>query len=267
MDKLSLRFADPDRADAPLPPGVHALGRDGQGRPALVVGMGAGEVPEAFGQLSIDRRGIWMHVRDGVRGVHVNGRPVRRMAALRAGDVLHVDGHELSVAGLPPESRPAQPVAEGGARVLLRAIGGANHGRCFGVRDGLRVGAAADAHVRLDDAAPPHVGRVTVQGGALVVEAHDPLAPVRVNGHARGRAPLHVGDQLAFGPHRFVVEAPRVAPPPSLLRTGEHEAVDAGAALHEPGAGVSSVRRIPWLLLAAAVMAGSLALLLMYGAR
>lgn len=267
MDKLSLRYADPDRADAPLPPGVHALGRDAQGLPALVVGTVAAEVPDAFVQLSIDRRGMWMHVREGVRGLHVNGRPVRRMAALRAGDALHVDGHELTVVGPPPEARPPQPVAEDGERVLLRGVGGPNHGRCFGLRGGMRVGSAADAQLRLDAAVSARMARVAVQDGALVVEADDPLVPVRVNGHARSRAALHVGDQVAFGAHRFVVEAPRVAPPPSLLRTDESEVLGAPALVPENVTGASSLRRIPWLLLAAAAMAGSLALLLMYGAR
>lgn len=267
VDKLSLHYADADRPEAPLPPGLHALGRDGQGRPMLVVGTQAAEVEDAFAQVSIDRRGVWMHVREGVRGLHVNGRPVRRMAALRAGDAVHVDGHELMVVGLPPESRPAQRVAEGGERMLLRGIGGPNHGRCFGVRGGLRAGSAADAQLRLDDAVPPHVARLAVQDGALVVEADDPLQPVRVNGHPRGRAALHVGDQLAFGPHRFVVEAPRVAPPPSLLRTDESEALGAPSLVPSHGGGASSMRRIPWLLLAALAMAGSLALLLTYGGR
>lgn len=267
MDKLSLRYTDPDRADVPLPPGVHALGRDAHGHPALVVGTAAAEVPDAFAQLSIDRRGMWMHVREGVRSLHVNGRPVRRMAALRAGDALHVEGHELTVVGPPPEARAPQPVAEGGERVLLRGVGGPNHGRCVGVRGGVRVGAAADAQLRLDDAVAPGMARITVQDDGLVVEADDPLAPVRVNGHARSRAALHVGDQVAFGPHRFVVEAPRVAPPPSLLRTDESEVHGAPTLVPEAHGGASSLRRLPWLLLAAAAMAGSLALLLMYGAR
>lgn len=249
-----------------MPPGVHALGRDAQGRPALIVGTGAQDTEGAFAQVSIDRRGVWMHVRDGVRGLHVNGRPVRRMAALRPGDALHVDGHELCVAGQPPESRAPQRHADG-ERVLLRGLGGPNHGRCHAVGGGLGVGAAADAQVRLDDAVASRVARVRVEDGVLVVEADDPLVPVRVNGHARARAVLHVGDQVAFGAHRFVVEAARMAPAPSLLRTDEFEALGAPSLVPATTGQGSSMRRLPWLLLAAAAMAGSLALLLMYGAR
>src|SRR3546814_14611743 len=48
----------------------------------------------------VDRRGVWLAVADGARGVHVNGREVRRLAKLRVGDAVYVDGVEMRVIGL-----------------------------------------------------------------------------------------------------------------------------------------------------------------------
>jgi len=78
---LRLRFPDRELADLVLDPGVHAIGRDENGLPGLV-----DDTAHALAQFCVDRRGVWLQLRDGVRGVHVNGRPVRRMAMLRAGD-------------------------------------------------------------------------------------------------------------------------------------------------------------------------------------
>lgn len=260
VNALSLRFADIDRPDLPLGPGVHAMGRDGDGVPALNAAQ-----DDALVQLTVDRRGVWMHVRDGARGLHVNGRPVRRVAMLRAGDALHVDGHELTVLGDAPDARAGHD-GDQAPRALLRGVGGLHHGRCHRLDGEVIVGSGADAHVRLDAELPAAMARLSPRADGWAVETFDPLQVPRINGHARHTAVLHVGDQLAFGSHRFVVEAPRAVmshahvedvalePPVSLVANGS-----SGAA--------GAMRRMPWLLLAALAMAGSLALLLMYGAR
>ena len=75
------------------------------------------------------------------------------------------------------------------------------------------------------------------------------------------------GAHLVFDAHhRFVVEAPR--------RDGnaeERPRDNAHATATEPamaaGDRMASARRVPWLLLAALLLAGSLSLLLLYGAR
>ena len=89
-----------------------------------------------------------------------------------------------------------------------------------------------------------------------------------VNGHPVHDALLRPGDQIAFGPlHRFVLESPL---------SGASAAASAFHADHiesdpadppQPSPLGSSMRRLPWLLLAALLLAGALSLLLMYGVR
>ena len=79
MDELRVRFCDGDQPDLALGAGVHALGRSPTG-----LGPVADEAPWLL-RLCNDRRGIWMTVAEGMRGVHVNGRPVLQVAMLRAG--------------------------------------------------------------------------------------------------------------------------------------------------------------------------------------
>lgn len=260
VNPLSLRSADRDHPDLPLGPGVHVLGRDVDGLPTL---QPAGS--DAWVQVSVDRRGVWMHVRDGVRGLHVNGRPVRRMAMLRAGDALHLDGQELTVVGPVPDARGADGHAAP-VHALLRGVGGLHHGRCFAL-DGVQViGSAVDAQIRLDDAHPPRVARIAPHADGWALDTFDPLQVPRINGHLRNAGMLHVGDQIAFGAHRFVVEAPRA----TASQSHTHAAPVEPIAMPMPApadTAVGTMRRMPWLLLAALAMAGSLALLLMYGAR
>jgi len=91
MNDLHLRFCDGRQPDLALEPGVHALGRT----PA---GLGPVEADaQVLLQLCNDRRGIWMTVNEGMRGVHVNGRPVQQVAMLRAGDSIHADGSWMTV--------------------------------------------------------------------------------------------------------------------------------------------------------------------------
>ena len=64
-----------------LEDGLHAIGRAPEGGLRRVEGAGG----DARVWIRVDRCGTWLAVVDGVRGVHVNGRPVRRCALLRAG--------------------------------------------------------------------------------------------------------------------------------------------------------------------------------------
>ena len=75
VDALKLRFDD-NGTELPLGPGMHGIGRGGDDAIGLVID------PQApLLRFCVDRRGVWLAVADGVRGIHVNGRPVRRMAS------------------------------------------------------------------------------------------------------------------------------------------------------------------------------------------
>src|SRR3546814_3910151 len=80
MENLKLRIADDVRSELPLGAGVHAVGPlEGRGGQLGLVD----DAQAARVRFCVDRRGVWLAVADGARGVHVNGREVRRMAMLR----------------------------------------------------------------------------------------------------------------------------------------------------------------------------------------
>lgn len=268
VNALRLRFPNRELADLVLRPGVHAVGRDAQGLPSLVEDPG-----HALAEFCVDRRGVWLQLHEGVRGVHVNGRPVRRMAMLRAGDSIYIDGVELLLLGDEPRSPTATDTGRyQGARMVLRGVGGQHHGRCFTLDQPRRVGRGADADIRIAEPgfAEEHA----------IIERHDEGALLRdlgsstgilVNGYLIRDVLLQPGDQVVFdAQHRFVVESPKgsMAGPEKLPAddTGDDPAT-ATDTPRQPRERPSSMRRMPWLLLAALMLSAALSLLLLYGAR
>lgn len=270
VNALKLRFPDRQRPDVPLGPGVHAIGRDDDGRPTLVA-----DPAMAVAQVSIDRRGAWLQVREGMRSVHVNGRPVRRMALLRMGDAIYIDGVELVLLGPDPRPLPdvEAPPAEQDTRMVLRGVGGPHHGRCLPLDQPRVVGRARACDLRIDEAdlAQRHV-RLEPHAQGIVLRNLGSDADSLVNGHRLRHALLVPGDQVVFeSQHRFVLESPRKP----AVEGADAPTVDTAAIGNDPAAAASgraggvgaSARRIPWLLLAALLLSGALALLLLYGVR
>ena len=263
MSELRLRFSDGDQPDLAVGAGEHALGR-------LPTGLGPvdGEQPWLL-RVSNDRRGLWLTVAEGLRGVHVNGRPVQHVAMLRAGDSIHVDGGELLLLAANAD-RVAAPVIAGrdpvgNLRLVLRGVGGNHHGRSLNLEKPRRIGSAADADLRIDGPgiAPQHALIEAVNGQAVL---RDAAADVQVNGQRVRQALLQAGDQVAFDvQHRFVLEGPPPAAvvPPPRVRDGNGDGFD--------DAPVEGRRhwtlRIPWLLLAAILLSGALSVLLLFGER
>jgi hypothetical protein len=227
-----------------LDEGLHAIGRAPEGGLRRVEGGGDARV-----WIRVDRCGTWLAVVDGVRGVHVNGRPVRRCALLRAGDSVHVDGSELvltapvaaaaagdAVSPAPPADEAADP------RLVLRGVGGRHHGRSYTLGQARGLGSA----------------RIAWEGGRVVLRTAAGEATVAVNGTPCREAVLRPGDQLAFDTgQRFVVEAPLAAAPAA----NDPEVASAGAAAAEPLR--PTARRLPLLLFAALLLAAALSALLL----
>lgn len=261
IDELILRMPA-DGAELRLREGVQAIARDGRGLYAAADGG------ESLVRFCLDRRGVWLTVGAG-GSVHVNGRPVRRMAMLRVGDAIFVDGTELVLARPGTPEQPdgvdydAAPDTAGDIRLLLRGVGGKHHGRSFTLEQPRLVGSAAEADIRIDDPvfAERHA-QVSLLGGRAVLRDLGSADGSQLNGQAVRDAWLAPGDQLVFDAvHRFVLEAPgasteRMAAP--LLH-----ALPADDAT--PPAARAHWRRWPWLLLAALLTAGALAGLLMFG--
>lgn len=258
-----MKFAGTGVAELPLGPGMHAIGHD-DGTIGVV-----DEQQPALVRFCVDRRGIWLTVDESAHGVHVNGRPVRRMAMLRVGDCIYVDGIELVlVAGTPA---PAVPAKLGNApvdiisdpRIVLRGVGGRYHGRSFTLERPRLVGRSVDADIRIDDStfADRHA-RIDLQGDAIVLRDLGSASGSVVNGATVRDAVLKPGDQVVFDAHhRFVIEAPARTTQhdlPPALEDSEENRGDAHAI-------VESTRRLPWLLLAALLIAGALSALLLFG--
>ncbi|WP_148041012.1 FHA domain-containing protein [Montanilutibacter psychrotolerans] len=267
MDALRLRFPNQTPDDLVLSQGVHGIGRGPDGLPVATDDPGMTLV-----QLSVDRRGVWLRLRDGVRGLHVNGRPVKRMAMLRAGDSIYFEGVEMGLLGGVPSAAPTgSPDAATNAdvRMVLRGLAGQYHGRCIPLDQTRLVGRAADCDIRIGEGGiSGHHARLEPHGDGVVLRDEGSSAGTLVNGVAVRDALLRSGDQVVFeAQSRFVVEAPLGA---GQQRSTALDAVDRDAdplELEGAGPAMSSVRRMPWLLLAALMLAGALSLLLMYGVR
>ena len=256
MNDITLRAPGTRLDDLPLSQGRLAVGRAPDG------GLCALDDPSAARvSFCADRRGTWLVVGEGVRGVHVNGRPVQRTALLRAGDTVYVDGVEISLAkhSLAGAAEAAPTTDEPDPRVVLRGISGPHHGRSLTLERRRTIGSGADADVRVDSLAERHA-QLAMEGHQAVLRVIARDAEVLVNGEPCRSAVLQPGDQVAFdGHHRFVLEAPtRVL---GLQVDGEQ--LEALIPREEPPPPAPKQLRMPWLLLAALLLAAALSALLL----
>ncbi len=271
VDTLSLRFPNHEHPDIPIGMGVHGVGRD----PDHDRGIALVEPPHApLVQFCVDRRGVWLNVPEGMRGVHVNGRPVQRMAMLRAGDSVHVDGIEVALAGAPvdqvlPHELAAMPAVNGDQRVVLRGVGGPHHGRCFTLERPRTIGRLRESDIRIDDpAVAERHARIELHGDRVVLRDMGSADGSVVNGDRVHDAVLTSGDQIVIDAHhRFVVEAPGMRKLDRDRRSNDELALDARQQkIAEEGRSPlnQSVRRLPLLLAAAALLGAALSALLWF---
>jgi hypothetical protein len=267
VENLRLHFVNRQQPDRSLHTGVHRVVREASGN----LGVGDQVQGALIARICVDRRGLWLQVASGMRGVHVNGRPVQRMALLRAGDSVYVDGAELLVQAshqdvdAVPDANPAQA---GDPRIVLRGVGGSYHGVSFPLSQPLLVGRARDAAIRINDPvfAERHA-QLELRGERVLLRDLAGGEGSIVNGVRVRDALLAAGDQVVFGPqYRFVVEIPW------LSTAGGRQESDGEDAQMPPTPAPSaptsaSTKRWPWLLLAAALMAAALSALLLFGAR
>lgn len=255
-----------------MSPGVNGLGLPGGARGSLDA---VANDADALVRFCVDRRGVWLTVGEDAQGVHVNGREVRRMAMLRVGDAVYVQGVEMRLVSErvpqpPPEGIGPATDDDGDPRVVIRGVGGQYHGRSFTLERPRLVGRAADADIRIDDLAfADRHARLERFGDYVLLRDIGSVDGSEVNGVPVRDALLQPGDQVVFDSHhRFVVEAP--------ARTlQERDWVDdegAGAAVEgqpleaEPVDAAAGSLKLPWLLGTALLLAGLLGALLLFGA-
>ncbi|WP_434027808.1 FHA domain-containing protein [[Pseudomonas] boreopolis] len=270
MRDLQVHFTHRQQPDHSLTPGVHKVVRHASGSVRLAEDTQGALL---LAQFCLDRRGLWLQVANGVRGIHVNGRPVRRMALLRAGDAVYADGVEMLVRGAAvPVGRvpePAQP-GESDPGVLLRGVGGPHHGRSFTLQSPRVIGRDPASDIVVDDPAfAPRHASVELHDGKVLLRDLGSEDGSLVNGVPVRDCWLQPGDQVAFDArHRFVLEAP-LQPPAMDLPAGEEDEPPPVAPGHPQAGGVRPVKvaRWPWLLLSALLLAAALSALLWFGAR
>lgn len=261
MQGLKLRFPEHHHPEMPLGAGVHAIGRIGD-----TVGLvGDDEAPSI--RLFVDRRGVWMTVADGARGIHVNGRPVQRMAMLRLGDAIYLDGVEMvlvstrTVEPLPDALRHVPGEFRGDCRVLVRGVGGRYHGRSFTLEAPRLVGRSDESDIRIDDPAfAERHARIEMIGNQVVLRDLGSGDGSVVNGESVRDALLSPGDQIVFDlHHRFIIEAP-ASNTSQLTRVAVAEDIaETSPPPRRRG------WRLPWLLLAALLLAAVISALLLLG--
>lgn len=267
VQNLRLHFANRPSPDRPLTTGVHRIVREAAG----TVGVGDALQGALLAQICVDRRGLWLQVANGMRGVHINGRPVKRMAVLRPGDAVYVEGVELLLqSGYQSAADLRESDAgQGDVRVVLRGLGGKYHGKSVSLEQPRVVGRARDAHIRVDDPAfAERHARLELRGERVLLRDLGSADGTRVNGVAVRDALLVAGDQIVFdAQHRFVLEQPlQQAEPvePETEREWHFSQPPAPAPTNDSPA---RLRRWPWLLLSAVLLAAVLSALLWFGAR
>jgi len=286
---MRLTFPNGEHPDVPLL-GEVAVGS----RTGLKVSLpGSALAPHQASFLS-DRRGLWLRVPAGAPAVHVNARPVQRLAQLRVGDLVCMEHVRAVVradeqppierdipASAPPSMGEAQRVAA--ARVVLRGLSGPHFGRSITLTEPRVVGRSAAADIRLDDPAVADRHAVLeLHGDRIVWRSIAGDDTTLVNGVPVHDAVLAPGDQIAIDQHRFVIEAPGLPPrghaggakPQASVHTQTMKAVkvpvaaDPAPAPPSAPAGKSGADRDPgalwWLIAAAAVLAAAMTALLVY---
>jgi len=255
MDVVRLHFPEPDTQALRLSEGNHDIGwRDGRLGPV-------DDTADALMTVSVGQRGIWMNVSSRTACVHVNGRRIYQLALLRSGDVIHLDSAEFRLIA-DPRPLPAQlptpsKAMQADPRLVLRALGGPDHGRCFTLNHPCLAGRSAGADLRIDDILCGEHHAWLERDQAQVLLRH-PQAGGRsmVNGQALHEAVLVAGDQIAFtSRHRFVLESPATSTPQEPA-TAFPELTPARS---------RALRPLIWLLLAAAGVAVLLTWVLLFG--
>jgi len=261
MLRLHIESTNPKQTQQPITDGrwFVVLGADEQVW-VLLEGTQAHLSARLLAYIDVDERGIWLHLQSGTDLIHVNGRPVRRIAFLRIGDLLHVHhGSTLHLRGfcqslgVPPET-DAQMSDD--VCITLRGISGKYHGRCFTLERPRILGSDSQADMVIDDPdIPAQQLRFERHEGHVLLRILDEAAgePCQVNGVAVRHCWLQPGDQiLCANNQRFVLEAP--------------------IAIEEPVTPASPMRALSphhwyWLLPVAGLMGLLIAGLLLFGMR
>jgi pSer/pThr/pTyr-binding forkhead associated (FHA) protein len=283
---MQLKFPNGEHASVDFDHGEISIGsRAGQG-----ISLPGKSLAPHHASLVYDRRGIWLRVPPGTPGVHLNARPVRRIALLRIGDqvcleqvqiVLGEDDDEDIDRVIPPS--PPAPLAEAqrvsASRVAIRAVSGNLHGRSFTLTEPKLVGRGSACDIRIDDPAlAERECQLELHNDRVVLRSLGNGEFTSVNGVPVGDAVLAPGDQVVIDQHRFLVEAPGLPArgQDRMRKSAQQQHTQTMKAVRVPVAAQNDAREAEppqqpvdpgalwWLIAAAAVLAAAMTALLVY---
>ncbi|MET0224964.1 MAG: FHA domain-containing protein [Dokdonella sp.] len=272
---MRLSFANGEHADFVVDGGAVSLGNaDGNS-----VVLSHRDVAPWHARMTVDPRGAVLEVLDPHARTHVNARPVREKALLRCGDVLclgavtivlKADRDDLILTSVPAEPASVPSAATQPARVILRGVSGSHFGKTIAVNQRLSIGRDAACDLIIDEArlAPRHATLEHV-GDAIYLREVAGSGGLLVNGVAVSNAIVHPGDQLVFERNHFIVEAPGLPlRGESGLRDAQviTETLDAVRYDDSSQGSARAQHAIWWLIGAAALIAGGIALMIWRGA-
>lgn len=157
------------------------------------------------------RTGTWLRVFGERNSVHLNGRPIRHLAWLRAGDRIFLDGHSFFIVAQP--SSETAVASDDDAPIpsfALRGLSSDHFGQAVNVGRTLRVGTDQQAELRLPEAgAPREIAKLTALANGVRLEMLAEDVTSQVNGLKVRDGILTAGDQWVLnGRHRYVLESP-----------------------------------------------------------
>ncbi|GEM_PF-3991551 len=209
-------------------------------------------VAERHVRLLHDARGHVLVVEPGAGRVYVNARQVREQSLLRAGDSLGIGETRLRLC---LQARNGAPAPVGTASV--RVVAGPHSGQVRSIGERLQLDNSPPWPLGL--AQNPDASLVFVRdtdGLRLDARGLPEILLIHVNGLAVRETPLIDGDQIALGPHRFVIDACGVGAMPGTesASTGDPSVADPPPSEH---------RQLGWLLFTALLLALLIALLIL----
>ena len=288
---MQLMFPNGEHASVAFDQGEISIGsRAGQG-----VSLPGKSLAPHHASLVQDRRGLWLRIPPGVPGVHLNARPIRRIALLRIGDQVCLEQVQVVLAENSPDvidriippSAPT-PLTEAqrvsASRVAIRGISGSLCGRAFALTEPKLVGRGGACDIRIDDPAlAERECQFELHGDRVILRSLSHGEFTSVNGVAVADAVLAPGDQVVIDQHRFIVEAPGLPArgQDRLGRQAQQQHTQTMKAVRVPSSGSSNSgeQREPleqpppqpvdpgalwWLIAAAAVLAAAMTALLVY---
>ena len=285
---MQLMFPNGEHASVEFDHGEISIGsRAGQG-----LSLPGKSLAPHHASLVSDRRGLWLRVPAGTPGVHLNARPVRRIALLRIGDQVCLEQVQIVLSEgdadaidriIPPT--PPPPLADtqrvSASRVVIRGVSGNLYGRSFTLTEPKVVGRGAGCDIRIDDAAlAERECQFELHGDRVVLRSLGNGEFTSVNGIPVGDAVLAPGDQVVIDQHRFLVEAPGLPArgQDRLRKAAQQQHTQTMKAVRIPVANSPGEQREPmeppqqpvdpgalwWLIAAAAVRAAAMTALLVY---